>query len=106
MGAVDACASSTILIIWFRVVSEPTVVALNLNMPVLFNVAPITLSPTFFSTGIDSPVIIFSSTEECPSVMTPSAGIFSPGLTTTISSFINDSAGISTSSLRTPNSEL
>ena len=43
--------------------------------------APITVSPTRFSTGMLSPVNIDSSTVLCPSVITPSTGIRSPGLT-------------------------
>ncbi|GAJ05505.1 unnamed protein product, partial [marine sediment metagenome] len=38
----------------------PTLVALNLNDPDVFKVAPITSSVFFLSTGIDSPVTIDS----------------------------------------------
>ena len=44
-----------------------------------------TESPTTFFTGIDSPVSIDSSTCELPSVTSPSTGILSPGLMTTVS---------------------
>ncbi len=85
IGALEPNASSTNLMIWARTVSAPTFVALNFSMPVLFMVAPTTSSPAFFSTGILSPVITFSSTPEYPSTTVPSTGIFSPGLTTTMS---------------------
>ena len=97
IGALLPWASSTSLIICASMVSEPIFVALNLNDPVLFIVAPIILSPLTFSTGMLSPVIIDSSTEECPSVMMPSTGIFWPGFTTIISPTVTSSIGISTS---------
>ena len=49
--------------------------------PLWLTVPPITLSPAAFDTGIDLPVTIDSSTDERPSVTTPSTGIFSPGRT-------------------------
>ncbi len=98
MGALEPNASSTSLMIWARTVSAPTLVALNLSMPVLFIVAPTTSSPTFFSTGMLSPVITFSSTPEYPWITTPSTGIFSPGLTATMSPTWTSSTGTSISS--------
>ena len=62
-------------------VSLPTLSATIRNEPVWLRVPPITASPTRFSTGIGSPVIIDSSTELPPSVRRPSTGIFSPGRT-------------------------
>ena len=62
-------------------VSLPTLSATIRNEPVWLRVPPITASPTCFSTGIGSPVIIDSSTELPPSVSRPSTGIFSPGRT-------------------------
>ena len=56
-------------------------------------VAPITSSPELFSTGIDSPVSIDSSTELFPEITIPSTGIFSPGFTTTTSPFLTSSSG-------------
>ena len=44
-------------------------------------VPELTLSPTPFSTGIGSPVIIDSSILLSPSVISPSTGILSPGFT-------------------------
>ena len=65
--------------------------------PFLLIVAPVTLSPRFFSTGIDSPVNIDSSIEVDPKVITPSKGIFCPGLTTAISPTFISSIGVFTS---------
>ncbi len=61
-------------------------------------VAPITLSPGNFSTGVDSPVAMDWSTKPLPSTTTPSVGIFSPGLTTITSPTFRFSTGISLSS--------
>ena len=47
-------------------------------------VAPITLSPTAFATGIDSPVSIDSSTWDPPSAPTPSTGILSGRISTDV----------------------
>ena len=65
-GALEPCASSTSLTICASAVSAPTFVARNRKLPSLFMVAPMTVSPTFFSTGIDSPVSMDSSTAEGP----------------------------------------
>ena len=46
IGAFEPWACSTRRTIWARAVSLPTLVALKMNEPVLFSVAPITLSPT------------------------------------------------------------
>src|SRR3990172_8928068 len=77
-GTFDPCASWTMRMILASAVSLPTFVARNLKAPVLLIVAPMTSSPTFFSTGRDSPVTIDSSTAEEPSISSPSPGIFSP----------------------------
>jgi hypothetical protein len=79
------------------VVSRPTRVARNRKVPVRFIVAPTTSEPGSFSTGIDSPVSIDSSTAERPSRITPSVGMRSPGRTTQTSSARSSAAGISTS---------
>ena len=97
IGAFDPWASSTNLIIWDNAVSLPTLVALYLINPVLLILAPITLLPTVFSTGILSPVSIASSTAVAPSITSPSTGNFSPGLTITISPTITSSIGITNS---------
>ena len=67
MGARLRCASLTIFTICASMVSLPTRSARISSQPVPFTVAPITLSPECFSTGIDSPVTIDSSTELRPS---------------------------------------
>ena len=74
--------------------SFPTFVALYLINPVLLILAPTTLLPIVFSTGILSPVSIDSSIEVLPSITSPSTGIFSPGFTMTISPEITSSIGI------------
>ena len=81
IGARERCALATISTIRESVVSCPTRVASMMSVPVPLSVAPVTLSPTLFSTGIASPVSIDSSTDERPSTTVPSTGIFSPGRT-------------------------
>jgi len=99
MGALLFWASCTILTICARAVSLPTLVARNLNAPVLFKVAPITSSPDFLETGRLSPVSIDSSTAELPSTITPSTGTFSPGRTWIVSPTKTSSTGMSISTL-------
>ncbi len=94
IGALVAAASLTILMICDRVVSSPTLEALQVMKPVWFIVAAETLSPTVLSTGMLSPVRADSFTALSPSVTTPSTGMLSPGRTTKISSFTTSSAGI------------
>ena len=60
-------------------------------------VPPITLSPIFLSAGNDSPVIMDSSIDDSPIIITPSAAIFSPGFTITISSTTISSESTSSS---------
>ena len=57
IGAFEFPASSTSLIIPASVVLSPTFDARKWNVPFLFIVADMTLSPGFFSTGMLSPVI-------------------------------------------------
>ena len=78
-------------------VSLPIRLACIRKLPVLFSVPPITSSPLPFSTGIGSPVSMDSSTLDCPSKITPSTGIFSPGRTRTVSSSPTSSIGTSSS---------
>src|SRR4028118_2404076 len=86
-----------------RAVSLPTLVALKRNDPEALMVAPITSFPSRLVTGMDSPVIIASSTADSPETTRPSTGIFSPGRTTTTSPATTSSTGTSTSSPpRTP----
>ena len=64
-----------------RSVSLPTLLAVIVSAPVPLMVPPMTAAPGDFSTGIDSPVIIDSSTALAPSVTVPSTGTASPGRT-------------------------
>ena len=66
-------------------------------LPFLFILAPVTLSPIFFSTGMLSPVSIDSSTEVLPSMTIPSTGILLPGLTIITSPTSTSSIGVSIS---------
>ncbi len=97
IGTLVPCASSTMRITWARKVSSPTPVARTLSIPSLLIVAPITSSPSPFSTGIDSPVASDSSTELWPAITSPSVGIFSPGRTIRTSPTPTSSTGTSTS---------
>ncbi len=63
--------------------------------PSPFTDPPITLLPYLFDTGTDSPVSIDSLTDVSPSITSPSAGIFSPGLTRTLSPEFNSFKGTS-----------
>ena len=81
IGARERWASATIWTMRESRVSEPIRSAVMRNAPVWLRVAPVTESPGFLATGIDSPVIMDSSTVLFPSVITPSTGTFSPGRT-------------------------
>ena len=97
MGALEEAASSTRRIIWASVVSSPTRVARKVKEPDLLMEAAATLAPGSFSTGRLSPVRADSSTEEAPSVTTPSTGMRPPGRTTMRSPTATSSTGTSTS---------
>jgi hypothetical protein len=97
MGAFEPCASSTSLMMRERTVSAPTFVARKVIEPFLLMLAPMTLSPGPFSTGMLSPVSMDSSTAVRPLATSPSTGIFSPGLTRRMSPSSTSSIGISTS---------
>ena len=60
-------------------------------------VAPMTLSPACFSTGMLSPVSADSSTEDVPSSTTPSTGTLSPALTISTSPSWTSSTGMTLS---------
>jgi hypothetical protein len=62
-----------------------------------FTVAPISRAPVVFSTGMDSPVTMDSSSALTPSSTTPSTGTFSPGRTRSTSPGCTCSSGISCS---------
>ena len=97
MGARLRCASPTIRTICANKVPAPTRSARINIEPVLFTVAPISAAPGCFSTGIDSPVTIDSSTALLPSSTTPSMGTFSPGRTRRRSPTTKASSGTSVS---------
>ena len=99
MGAFDPWASITRRTIFDRTESLPKCVARILNAPVLFKEPPITGSSGFLSTGTLSPLIIDSSMDEEPLMITPSTGIFSPGLTVMTSPCTTSTTGISISTL-------
>ncbi len=81
----------------------PTFVTNTTNLPWPLIDAPTTSLPGPTSTGTDSPVSMDRSTHDVPSLTTPSAGIFSPGSTTTTSPGWSSSMGTrrSTPSART-----
>ena len=97
IGAFVAAASDTIWIICESVVSSPTLVARHFIKPDWFTVAALTASPFCLSTGMLSPVSADSLTAVVPSIISPSTGMFSPGLTTKMSSFRTASTEISCS---------
>ncbi len=77
--------------------STPTFSAVMTSAPVPLMVPPMTLAPAAFSTGIDSPVTIDSSTVLVPSVTEPSTGTASPGRTRNRSPAWTCSSGTSSS---------
>ena len=92
----DSCASRTRSMTWERNESAPVLGdrygqrAFSVDRPADDE------SPADFDTGTDSPVSRDSSTAEAPSRTSPSAGTFSPGLTTTTSPGWSSSSGTST----------
>ena len=97
MGAFVAWASSTRRMIWLRAVLGPTNSTSTSSRPCWLTVAAKTRDPGSLSTGMLSPVSIDSSTFERPDVTVPSAGIFSPGSTTTVSPGASSSGSTRTS---------
>ena len=97
-GAFVATAFSTMSMICCRVVSFPTLDALQVSIPFWFRVAALTRLPVCLSTGRLSPVSADSSTALAPFVTSPSTGMLSPGRTTKISPTVISSAGMVTSS--------
>ena len=97
MGAFEPCASSTMRTICARSVSAPIFVTRKRKLPVRFSVPPVTGSPGPFSTGIDSPVTIDSSTADEPARTRPSLATVSPGRTITTSPIASRSIGTSSS---------
>ena len=95
-GALEFWASWTILTICAKAVSAPTLEARTRKVPVVLIEAPITSAPGAFSTGMDSPVTIDSSTSDSPSSTTASTGIFAPGRTSSRSPVTTSEVGTST----------
>jgi len=95
IGARDRRAFDTIATICARTVSDPTLPASITKEPFLLIVAPVTASPGPFSTGMDSPVSMLSSSEDRPSITVPSTGTASPGRTRNRSPCMMFSSGAS-----------
>ena len=81
IGARERCAWATICTICDSTVAAPTCSERITSAPLVFIVAPMSLSPARLLTGSGSPVSIASSTALLPSTTTPSVGTFSPGRT-------------------------
>nr|KEP24375.1 hypothetical protein DA06_16070 [Georgenia sp. SUBG003] len=81
----EACASATSRWMPARAVSSPTAEMRTRRALSVATVPATTWSPTSRRTGLDSPVIIDSSTSAPPSTISPSAGMRPPGRTTTTS---------------------
>ena len=71
IGARERWASLTMRTIWASRVTAPTRWASMSRLPVPFNVAPMSPSPSDLATGIGSPVTIDSSTLLLPETTTP-----------------------------------
>ena len=78
-------------------VSAPVRSTRNRSAPFRLSVAPMTVSPGALAMGVGSPVNIDSSTLLLPSSTTPSAGMVSPGRTTTSSPGRSSASGTSRS---------
>ncbi len=88
-----ACASATRRITPAKKVCSPILVTFTVRLPSPLIEPAITSASTDFDTGRDSPVIIDSSISDIPSTMTPSAGTFAPGLTSTMSPATSSESG-------------
>ena len=93
IGAFDPLASSTSRMSRRIVVSSPTRVAANRIVPSTLSVPEVTVSPSDFGTGMDSPVTADSSILVAPSVTVPSTGMRAPGRTTMMSPTASDVTG-------------
>ena len=96
-GAFEPCARSSDRTMPASAVLAPTVVTNTTSLPLPLIDAPTTSSPGPTSTGTDSPVNNDRSTHEAPVFTTPSAGIFSPGRTSTRSPGTTRSIGVGVS---------
>mmetsp|Transcript_47718 Transcript_47718/g.91185 ORF Transcript_47718/g.91185 Transcript_47718/m.91185 type:complete len:515 (-) Transcript_47718:411-1955(-) len=84
-GACRAWASSTRRLMSASWPVAPSAVASTNSGASQFTVPPVTRLPLAFSTGMDSPVSMHSSTLDLPRTTLPSTGSFSPGSTCTTS---------------------
>src|SRR5690606_39543082 len=75
IGARDRRAFDTIATICASTVSDPTLAASITSEPFLLIVAPVTASPGPFSTGLDSPVSMLSSSDAPPATPAPATGM-------------------------------
>ena len=64
----ERCASATICTMRASIVSRPTLTARMVRAPVWLSVPPVTGAPCVLATGMASPVIIDSSTDDRPSI--------------------------------------
>ncbi len=85
IGTFAPCACSTSLMICDSMVSRPRPATSICSSPFLLMVPAATFAPGRFSIGMLSPVSIDSSTADTPTFTTPSTGMRSPGLTSTMS---------------------
>ena len=92
----EACASATSRWMPASAVSAPIAVIRTRRELSVATVPATTRSPTSRWTGLDSPVIIDSSTAAPPSITSPSAGTRPPGRTTTTSSTTSSAGGTTT----------
>ena len=97
IGARERCAVATMSTMRASSVSRPTFSARSTKVPLVLSVPAITLAPGALVTGMDSPVIMDSSTAERPSITSPSTGTFSPGRTRRRSPTFTASSGTSRS---------
>mmetsp|Transcript_10135 Transcript_10135/g.23746 ORF Transcript_10135/g.23746 Transcript_10135/m.23746 type:complete len:315 (+) Transcript_10135:2897-3841(+) len=98
IGALEDCAPSTSWMICCNAESAPHRVTSTCRTPFWLVVPPMVADPTVLCTGIDSPVIIASSTRDSPWITRPSPGIFSPGHTLSTSPICMRSTGMVRSS--------
>jgi len=97
MGALAACADSTMRMMRARAVSAPMAVVRTVSAPSALMAPPVTRCPSDFATGRLSPVISDSSTWLRPLTISPSTAMRSPGRTATRSPTRTSASGTSTS---------
>ncbi len=97
IGALAACADSTMRMMRASVVSAPTASVLTVSTPSALMAPPVTREPTVLATGMLSPVISDSSIWLRPATTSPSTATRSPGRTFTRSPRCTCSTGTSSS---------